>query len=536
MRGFAQGLARDLEAPRMELITGPALDGWLADLKRVHPSWLSMSLEKRLGYLRRLRDDVHRLADRWAEVCCHIKGLNPKMAAWGEEWTLGPWIVLRNLRLLENFIQTAQPAGGRIVKSLPGDSWDLLLWGVLRGETWCGNFPETSPNPGVSLVLGAGNVSSISATDILYKMFIENHVVLLKMNPIHEALGEVLEEAFACLIADGYMRIVRGGAQEGALACSHTEVDNLHITGSSHTYKAVAQSVNNKPITAELGCVSPMIVAPGKWSRRALEYHARQVAQALTANAGFNCNAVQVLITSRKWPQRQAFLDEVRRALSKVPARPAYYPGAMQRYQEILQEYPAAERLGPPAEGSITWTLVTDLDPDKDHWAFRQEAFCGVLFETSLDVLDSEFLHHACEFANQRLWGNLSCSLLISPDAQRTLPWRRAIEDLRYGAIGVNLWAGLAFPLVNLPWGAYPGNDGDDIQSGVGIVHNTAGVSGVEKCVLYGPFTLPLHMPWQSGYRRTLQLSKALIDFEHRPGRRSLLNCYWQLLRGGFGM
>ncbi len=528
-------MARDAEAARMELITSEALPGWLEDLQRVHPAWQEMALEKRQLYLARLRADVYRVADRWAEACCHLKGLHPKMAAWGEEWALGPWIVLRQLRLLERWVHMTHAPGGRIVKSLPGDTWDLFLWGILRGETWSGNFPDPSPNPGVCLVLGAGNVSSISATDVLHKMFVENNVVLLKMNPVHEPLGEILEEAFACLIEDGYLRIVRGGGAEGALACQHERVDHLHITGSQHTYAAIRAQVS-KPITAELGCVSPMIVAPGQWSRGALQYHARQVANALTANAGFNCNAVQVLVTSRKWPQRQAFLDEIRRALSKVPARPAYYPGALQRFQDILSKYPQAERLGPPSEGAVTWTLVADLDPETEQSAFREEAFCGVLFETSLDVLDSEFLPCATQFVNQKLWGNLSCSLLISPDAQRTLPWRRAIEDLRYGAIGVNVWAGLAFPLVNLPWGAYPGGTDEDIQSGVGVVHNTAGVRGVEKCVLYGPFTLPLRMPWQSGYTRLQPLAKALIHFEYQPSRGNLLKCYWQLLRGGLGM
>lgn len=39
----------------------------------------------------------------------------------------------------------------------------------------------------VCLVLGGGNVSSIPAMDALYKLFVEDEVVLLKMNPVNDA-------------------------------------------------------------------------------------------------------------------------------------------------------------------------------------------------------------------------------------------------------------------------------------------------------------------------------------------------------------
>lgn len=523
----------------METMSSAALDGWLEDLHRVHPSWKEMSQERRLRYLRQLRQDTYRVAPRWVEVCCQLKGVDPNSVHGGQEWAVGPMITLRNMRLLERQITLPTRVGSRVVRSLPEDRWDLLQWPIFRGETWSQEGLADGPavRDKVGLVLGAGNVSSISATDVLYKMFIENQVVLLKMNPVHEALGPVLEEAFACLIQDGYLRIVAGGAAEGALACSHPKVEALHITGSHHTYAAIRKSVGpDKPMTSELGCVSPVIIAPGRWSPRQLRFQARHVAAMLTTNAGFNCNAAQVLVTCRSWPQRKAFLDEVRRALSKVAARPAYYPGACQRHQQILQRYPQAEQLGPPADSSVSWTLVADLDPEVPQSAFQEEAFCGTLFETSLEALDSEFLLRAADFVNEKLWGNLSCSMLISPSAQQTQPWRRALELLRYGAIGVNVWPGFAFALVNLPWGAYPGNGEDDIQSGRGFVHNTANVGKVEKAILQGPFYLPLTTPWQSNFLRMLPLARALTRFEYQPDWKSLARCHWEILRGGLGM
>lgn len=67
----------------------------------------------------------------------------------------------------------------------------------------------------VALVLGAGNVSSIGPLDILYKLFVDNQVVLFKANPVNAYLGPLLEECFQALIAPGYLQIVYGGAEDG---------------------------------------------------------------------------------------------------------------------------------------------------------------------------------------------------------------------------------------------------------------------------------------------------------------------------------
>lgn len=522
----------------METILQTELDVWLEQLDQRKSTWREMPDAKRAALLGRIRHDTRRIAELWVDVCCELKGIDPNSDRAGEEWAMGPMIFMRNLRLLEQRLHAPKRnLAGRVNRTLPGDPWDLLQWPILRGETWSGDLgtaPDVSGKLG--LVLGAGNVSSIGATDVLYKMFVENQVVLLKMNPVHEPLGPVLEQAFACLIESGFLKIVSGGAREGALACQHPKVEALHVTGSHHTYEAIRKSAPGKPITAELGCVSPVLIAPGKWKPWELAYQAKHVANMLTTNAGFNCNAAQVLVTSRRWPQREKFLDELRRALAKVAPRPAYYPGARERYDGLLTQYPQAQRLGQPAPESIPWTLVPDLDPEAEQKAFQEEAFCGVLYETALDHGEEDFLLRAADFANRRLWGNLSCSILIHPSSQKTQPWRRALEGLDYGAVGINIWPGLIFALVNLPWGAFPGNTPDDIQSGVGFVHNTAGVPNPEKAVLYAPFWTPVKMPWQAGFSRMKPLARALTEFETSPSWPALARAHWEFLRGGVGM
>ena len=67
-----------------------------------------------------------------------------------------------------------------------------------------------------------------------------------------------------------------------------------------------------KPVAAELGCVTPCIVVPGRWTQRDLEYHADNIVSAKSHNCGHNCLAAEVIITAKDWPQREAFLDALR--------------------------------------------------------------------------------------------------------------------------------------------------------------------------------------------------------------------------------
>jgi aldehyde dehydrogenase (NAD(P)+) len=64
-----------------------------------------------------------------------------------------------------------------------------------------------------------------------------------------------------------------------------------------------------------------------------------------------------------------------------------------------------------------------------------------------------------------------------------------AITNLRYGAVTVNAWSGYLFGFVTPPWGAHPSSTLNDIQSGIGWVHNTPMLEGIEKAVMRHPIT-----------------------------------------------
>src|SRR5262249_56699365 len=97
--------------------------------------------------------------------------------------------------------------------------------------------------------------------------------------------------------------------------------------------------------------------------------------------------------------------------------------------------------------------------------------------ETDVDGADpATFLRDAVALANERLWGTLSVCLLIHPATAKACAreLERAIADLRYGSIGVNVWTGVVYGLVSPTWGAFPRHTPHDIQSGTGGVPHTS--------------------------------------------------------------
>lgn len=75
----------------------------------------------------------------------------------------------------------------------PGPSRPLCGAGI--------RHPPAARQGKLALVLGAGNVASIAPLDVLHKLFIENQVCLLKLNPVNDYLHDLLAQALAPVIA-----------------------------------------------------------------------------------------------------------------------------------------------------------------------------------------------------------------------------------------------------------------------------------------------------------------------------------------------
>jgi acyl-CoA reductase-like NAD-dependent aldehyde dehydrogenase len=541
------------------------LDQAVAELRANRRRWARLPASDRAELLDQLLDGLRIVAADWVLSGLQAKKIDPGSPIAAEEWLAGPYVVARNLRLLRRSVADIARFGrprlpGRplqrddrvVAPVFPTDTYDrLLFWGT-HAEVWMqprvtlDQLPETmaaayherDPQGSVCLVLGGGNVSSIGPADALYKLFVENRVVLLKTHPVNDYLRPHWQRALQPLVDWGALRIVSGGKDEGAYLARHADVDEIHMTGSAATHdalvfgtgpdgaarKARGQPLTSKRVTSELGNVSAVIVVPGSWRQTDLDLQAESVVSSLVNNAGFNCNAVRVLVTHRQWPRREAFLDACRRALSRVPLRSAYYPGARDRYEKFLQAHPEAERFGgPPQSEQLPWVLITAVPAQSSgEICFQTEAFCGVTSETALDAADTPaFLARAVEFVNSALWGSLNATLLVHPEEFRDERRRRAVEraiaELRVGTVAVNLWAAVGYAIGSTTWGAFPGHPLEDIQSGQGVVHNTYMFSAAEKSVVYGPFRPWPKPPWFFSHTRAQQLAARLVEFECRP-------------------
>lgn len=541
------------------------LDRSLAELRTSKQRWAKSPIAQRIQLIDDLLVSVRQSAAAWVRSGQEAKGLEPESPQGGEEWLSGPYLVARNLRLLRRSLQEIAAYGapqlpGRphvahervIAPVFPTDIYDQIMFLGYRAEVWMqpevtlDSLPETmatayrqaDPIGSVCLVLGAGNASSIGPTDALYKLFVENQVVALKLHPTLRYLRSAWQEVLKPLIDWGAVRMVEGAAEEGSYLARHIDVDEIHLTGSTATHDAIVfgreadamwrkqhdQPVTNKRVTSELGNISAMIVVPGPWRRADLAWQAENIVSSLVNNAGFNCNATRVIITHRQWPQRDEFLDALRRNLAAIPARKAYYPGARQRYELFLQAHPEAERYNLSDDDQrLPWVLIPGLDVSRSQdICFRSEAFCSVTSEASIDAPDvPTFVDRAVACVNEVLWGSLNASLIVprkmarDPQVRRSL--ERAVANLRVGTIGVNHWAALGYAMCSTTWGAFPAHALSDIQSGRGVVHNTYMFSSPEKSVVYGPFRPWPKPPWFWSHRRAHRLGPRLVDFECHP-------------------
>ncbi|XGV98728.1 MAG: aldehyde dehydrogenase family protein [Leptolyngbya sp. BL-A-14] len=543
-------------------------DAIAARLHQRKDAWLNVSMADRITYLQRCLDDVMAVASDWATAACHAKGIDPVSPLAGEEWFVGPTATVAALRSLILALEAnGQPKPTRcrtygkqtIAQVLPANLMERLLWLGFVGEVWLqpgqkstqGLVYRQKPDTGtLALVLGAGNISSIAPLDALYKLFAEDAVVLLKMNPVNAYMGPILERALRSLRQDGFLEIVYGDASLGRHLCQHPLVETIHITGSHHTHdaivwgntpaeqaqrKAAHQPLIAKPITSELGCVTPVIVVPGNWSEADLTFQARQIAGMVAHNASFNCAAAKVVVTANGWAQREVFLAKLQQELAQTPSRKAYYPEATERYQRFLEQYPQAIALGHTTPTTLPWTLIPNVPAQTGEYALTQEAFCGVLAEVSLPAVDAEdFLRQAIAVVNEQIWGNLSCTLLVDPQTEKQLGTgvEDAIAQLRYGAIGINVWSAVLFSLPVLSWGAFPGNPLQDITSGRGVVHNAYLFDHPQKSVLRAPFRIfPLPI-WFARHRNLLQLAKQFTEFQAAPSWGKLFRVVLEALRG----
>ena len=196
------------------------------------------------------------------------------------------------------------------------------------------------------------------------------------------------------------------------------------------------------------------MIVPGEWSDSELQFQAENVACMVFNNGSFNCNAAKLLVVEKSWRQRAEFLDRLKTVLRQLSTRKAYYPGAQDRYQTLLDAYPHAEALTERTDDVVPWTLITDLDSSEDQLAFTMEPFCGVLSETTLSASGpGDFLNQAVDFLSNRVWGSLNAMIVIDPKTEKGIETEleNAKMNLRYGTVSVNHWPAVGYGFVVTP-------------------------------------------------------------------------------------
>ena len=508
----------------------PALDKALDDLHARAAGWVALPLSEKVALLEALPHKVFDLGTQMVAAAGEAKGIAPTSAWVAEEWMTGVWVFIQavnaHLLVLNRILAGKDPVntdavntrqdGQVVVDVFPVTGYDRLLLNGYKAQVWI--EPGVSADqtrsdaakmyrgsgydrPGVCLVLGAGNLGTITTLDIIDQLYARGNVCAVKLNPVNDYLGPFYEKIFGEFISRGWLRFLYGGADVGGYLVHHRKVDSVHMTGSAATYDAIVWGIDDqaatrkanntpilaKPISSELGGVNPFIVVPGDWSEVDVRFQAEHIVTTKLINCGHNCNATQVLVVSQDWPLADKLIAEVRTVIRETEPRPAYYPRSEEKTDQACNGMSGVEMLS----SDRSRVLIPDVDPGSGANILSDEVFASVIGVVRLPgKTPQEFLRNAVEFSNDVLPGNLGAVIVIDPKTrkQSAAAFDEAISGLRYGAIGVNAWLGMVFSLGYTPWGAFPGNTPQHIGSGTGVVHNAFLLPRPQKAVVEIPF------------------------------------------------
>lgn len=402
-------------------------------------------------------------------------------------------------------------------------------------HSWRREAADRPRGGGIAVVLGAGNVTGLSCADSLCQVFEHGRAVLLKLHPVQAGLEPVLRRALGPLVEAGLVAIVVGDPQFAREAASAAAVTHVHLTGGQQAFDSLVWGgperragngppLLSKPVTCELGNVTPWIVVPGRYTAAQLACQADTVAASIVNNTSFNCIATKCIVTCRGWRQREEFLGLVRRRLESLPARPAWYPGASAAWES------ATDRL-PPDDGTLPVEFRTGLDADADRRLLEREWFAPVAVETPVEADDMEAFCTRVARLVEVVPGSLAASVslpgnLPPRDRQRA---ELLIAHLEYGVVAVNGWAAMGYSWGSVPWGGFPGATLSAPGSGIGRVHDPLLLPLVHNAIVRVPLASWPPPPWFPWHPRARELARGLVATYAAIGRgRSGL---WPFLR-----
>ena len=538
------------------------VDRYISTLRLNSKSFSELSNEALAIMFEESIQNIKNIAYFWATIGADNKGIKDTIAE-GEEWLGGPFASTIALQYYIEYLRSdsstisEEDIDQNKIHVFPNKSIEKLLFPFVKADV---HFHKNMSNAdilnargfgnrlgfkkGITLILGAGNVSSIPLLDTIFDMVVNRHCVLLKLNPVNEYLKPVFEQVFENFINNGFMIVTTGNVDVSSYMTQHTGITNMHLTGSDITYenivygstleekdkgKKTLSKVNKKPFTTELGNVTPFIIHPGTWSSSEIKYQARKIVTAKLNNNGFNCIAAQVVVLPKGWKHTNKLVSAIKNQLSKEKDRLAYYPKSI----ETLNSLKESEHI--TQENDLTCStphLTKDLE--LNDFFEQNEVWSSTLFFKYIEYSDeSDFVEKSIDYVNNQVWGNLGAAVLIKGhnNKKNKIHTSKYTEKLNYGTVAINEWPALGFIIPTMPWGGFPGNKDSDIQSGQGYVHNAYFFESPLKGVLYSKFKLPFVDPvWFTSNKKGTKVFKRLTYYQIDNSKLNLVKLIFSAL------
>ncbi len=524
------------------------IDRFITTLRTKSKEYNSINNVQLASMLEETISNIKEVSFFWATICSDNKGTT-KTPAEGEEWLGGPFAsvlatqyYIKSLTNDDDLTEKKYNSEENSYKVFPNNFTERITFPFIDAKVifnksmsfddinkYRGFSKRYDIDPSITLVLGAGNFSSIPYLDVLYHLITRKSVILLKLNPVNEYLKPVFEKVFQNFIERGYIIVTTGNIDESKYMATHPGINHIHLTGSDKTFEDIVygreltdkerkskslSKINNKPITSELGNVTPIIIHPGKWSTSDIKYQARKIVTAKLNNNGFNCIAAQVVVLPDGWGQTETLIKYVKHYMSKAKERKAYYPESIERLEK-LEKDKGYERVN--ALSCVTPHLTREI---KAYSKFEiDEVWSSTIYFKKIEYTSVEdFANKAIDYCNDELWGNLGVSVIIKEHHRKFNKHitNLYIDKLNYGTVAVNEWAAIGYIIPQLPWGGFPGNRDNDIQSGQSVVHNSMLFESPLKGVVNTKFRISrlIDPPWFVTNKKARRLFRNLTYYQ----------------------
>jgi aldehyde dehydrogenase (NAD(P)+) len=540
------------------------IDRFISTLRTKSKEFNSISNVQLASMLEETISNIKEVSYFWATICSDNKGTT-KTPAEGEEWLGGPFAsVLATQYYIKSLINDDDLVEGNFnnsensYKVFPNNFIERITFPFINAKVYFNksmSFEDINKfrgfskrydiEPSITLILGAGNFSSIPYLDVLYHLITRRSVILLKLNPVNEYLKPVFEKVFKNFIERGYIIVTNGNINESKYMATHPGINHIHLTGSDKTYEDIVygreltgnersiktlSKINPKPITSELGNVTPIIIHPGKWSTSDIKYQARKIVTGKLNNNGFNCIAAQVVVLPDGWGHTETLIKYVKYYMNKSKDRKAYYPDSIERLTK-LEKDKSYERVN-----SLSCTTPHLTREIKAYNKYElDEVWSSTIYFRKIAYSNAEdYVKKSIDYCNNELWGNLGVSVIIKNHNNKFNKHitNSYIENLKYGTIAINEWAAIGYIIPQLPWGGFPGNKDNDIQSGQSVVHNSMLFESPLKGIVETKFRISrlIDPPWFITNRKSRRLFMNLTYFQINNTKINLIKLIFSAL------